>query len=67
MIEIEKKDWEDLEKNVELMLKNSMMATLQYETALKTCREKIAEFPDEVKEIIDGLAGDTGNAETNSE
>lgn len=58
-IEITKQDWKELKHNVEQLLKNSIMATMQYEYALNVCIDKLAEFPEDnilediTKEIIE--------------
>jgi thiamine pyrophosphokinase len=66
-MEIEKKDWEDLKRSIEQMLKNSMISTMQYETALALCVDKIASFKDEAEIEINGIIGNKGDSEVNTE
>jgi len=44
---IEKKDWEDLKKQLTINYKNMLMAQAQDEVLLKMCDEKLKEFPEE--------------------
>jgi len=55
---IEKKDWEDLKKQLTINHKNMLMAQAQDEVLLKMCDEKLKEFPEdpmpeEAKAIVD--------------
>jgi len=58
MIELVRKDWEDLKKQLEIQHKNMLMAMAQDEELLKLCDLKISEYPEEdpmpeeIKEVV---------------
>lgn len=46
-----KQDWTQLKKGAEEQLKSAEISTIQFSNLLKIAEEKLAEFPDEVKEV----------------
>jgi hypothetical protein len=47
MVEIEKRDWEDLHRDAIAKLKGAMISVVQFEKIVEACKEEINKFPDE--------------------
>ena len=59
MVEITKKDWEELKEKLEIQNKNMKLAQMQDEVLLKLCDDKIKNMPADPKpEGIDAIMKD---------
>jgi len=57
-MEIEKKDWEELKRNAEMNLKQSMISTYQFQTLCDLCDTKLSEMESEIEKEVEDVLKD---------